>query len=195
VDRSLHGIAWAAETLAETLTAPDEPDGVELLRPRLRELASIARHAISETRCVVYDLREDKLSAPLGDALRNLATVWSAGSGVPVTVAVPPGTDTSRDSRRELVAIAREALRNVETHAHASRVRISLREATQRLLLTISDNGEGFAIPTTPESLQAAACYGLIGMTERATKLGGTLVITSRPGSGTRIAVQVPAAP
>lgn len=193
VDMSLHGLAVAAETLAESATATDEPDGLASLRPRLHELANIARCAISQTRCVVYDLRDDGLSVPLGGALRNLASTWSAGSGVPLTLAVPPGTDTSRERRRELVAITREALRNVQAHAHASRVRISLRQAPQRLLLTICDNGTGFALPTGPESLHAAACYGLTGMTERARKLGGTLVIRSRPGYGTRIAVQVPA--
>lgn len=195
VDESLHGIALAAETLAASLTGPDQPADVQSLRPRLRELASIARDGISETRRIVYDLRDDAPYAPLGTALRNLATVWSAGSGVPVTLMVPPATGTSREGSRELVAIAREALRNVEAHAHATRVRMSLRQAAQRLLLTICDNGNGFAVPTGPASLQTAGCYGLIGMTERARKLGGTLVIRSCRGQGTRIAVQVPAGP
>ena len=213
VDKSLHGIALAAASLASSLTPPVSPlaaatgtaPGTVLataqdtsaaagtLDSRLRELASLARYAISETRCVIYELRDDTFAAPLGELLRNLAREWSAGSGVPVSLAVPPATDAASETRREIIAILREALRNAEAHAHATRVRVSLRKAADRILLTISDNGAGFALPAGSRGLQAAAHYGLIGMTERARKLGGTLVIRSRPGHGTRIAVQVPA--
>ena len=207
VDKSLHGIALAAASLAASVAASRALDvvpsiarpaassaaGPGILHSRLRELASLARYAISETRCVIYDLRDDTFAAPLGEVLRNLAAEWSAGSGVPVGLAVPPATDAASESRREIVAIAREALRNVETHAHATRARVSLRKAADRVLLTVSDNGVGFALPAGSRGLQAAGHYGLIGMTERARKLGGTLVIRSRPGHGTRIAVQVPA--
>lgn len=193
VDKSLHGIALAAASLAASVAAPDRPADPGGVQSRLRELASLARYAISETRCVIYDLRDETLSAPLGDVLRNLAVQWSAGSGVPVTLAVPPGTDAASDSRREIIAILREALRNVQAHAHATRVRVSLRQVRDRLLLTVSDNGRGFCLPPGSQGLQAAAHYGLIGMGERARQLGGTLVIRTRPGHGTRIAAQVPA--
>jgi signal transduction histidine kinase len=193
VDKTLHGIALAATSLAASLTGQDGPADAESLGPRLRELASFARYAISETRCVIYDLRDDAFSAPLGDMVRSVATAWSSGAVVPVSLAVPPDADAAGESRREIIAILREALRNVEMHAHATRVRVSMRKAAERLLLTISDNGAGFSLPADPERLQATAHYGLIGMTERARKLGGTLVIRSRPGHGTRIAVQVPA--
>lgn len=199
VDRSLHGIALAASSLAaslaartEPLTTRNEPPGPDSLRARLHELASLARSAISETRCVIYDLRDDTFPAPLGEVVRNLAAAWSAGSGVPVSLAVPPGTDAASESRREIIAILREALRNVEMHAHATRVRVLLREASERLVLIISDNGRGFPLPAGPAGLQASDHYGLIGMTERARRLGGTMIIRSRPGHGTRVAVQVP---
>lgn len=194
VDKSLHGIALAATSLAASVAAPDRPADPAAVQSRLRELASLARYAISETRCVIYDLRDETLSAPLGDVLRNLAVQWSAGSGVPVTLAVPPGTDAASNIRREIIAILREALRNVQAHAHATRVRVSLRQVRDRLLLTVSDNGRGFCLPPGSQGLQAAAHYGLIGMGERARQVGGTLVIRSRPGHGTRIAAQVPAA-
>lgn len=193
VDKSLHGIALAAASLAASVAAPDRPADPGAVQSRLRELASLARYAISETRCVIYDLRDETLSAPLGDVLRNLAVQWSAGSGVPVTLAVPPGTDAASDIRREIIAILREALRNVQAHAHATRVRVSLRQVRDRLLLTVSDNGRGFCLPPGSQGLQAAAHYGLIGMGERARQVGGTLVIRSRPGHGTRIAAQAPA--
>lgn len=194
VDKSLHDIALAAASLAASVTVRDEPPGPESLRARLRELASLARSAISETRCVIYDLRDDTFPAPLGETVRNLVAAWSVSSGVPVSLAVPPGADAAGESRREIITILREALRNVEMHAHATRVRILLRNASERLLLIISDNGRGFPLPAGPDGLRATDHYGLIGMTERARRLGGTLIIRSRPGHGTRIAVQVPAA-
>lgn len=193
VDRTLHGIALAASSLAVSPAAQGELADPEAVRRGIRELASLARYAISETRCVIYELRDDTSSAALGDLIRNLATAWSDRSGVPVSLAVPPRADAGSESRREITAIVREALRNVEVHAHATRVRVSLRTAAERILLTIADNGRGFSLPADQEGLQATTHYGLISMTERARKLGGTLIIRSRPGHGTRIAVQVPA--
>jgi signal transduction histidine kinase len=189
VDKSLHGIALAAASLAAQHGSADPQSS----RQRLRELAGLARYTISETRCVIYDLRDDNVRAPLGSVVRNVATVWGRSTGVAVSLAVAPDADAGNEYRREIVAILREALRNVEMHAHSTRVRVSLRRG-ERLLLTVTDNGHGFPFPADPRELQDAGHYGLIGMTERARKLGGTLVIRSRPGHGTRIAVQVPAA-
>jgi signal transduction histidine kinase len=189
VDKSLHGIALAAASLAAQHGADPESS-----RQRLRELAGLARYTISETRCVIYDLRDDNVNSALGGVVRNVATVWGRSTGIAVSLAVPPDADAGNEYRREIVAILREALRNVEMHAHAARVHVSVRRAAERLLLTVADNGHGFPFPADPRELQAAGHYGLVGMTERARKLGGTLVIRSRPGHGTRIAVQVPAA-
>ena len=95
-------------------------------------------------------------------------------------------------SAREIMAILREALRNVEQHARASRVRVLLRRAGQLLVLAVEDDGTGHRLPADLATLQAAGRCGLAGMNERARRLGGRLIVESRPGRGTRVQVELP---
>jgi PAS domain S-box-containing protein len=88
-----------------------------------------------------------------------------------------------------LYRIAQEALANVRKHACAKTVSIVIRRAPARVVLIIEDDGQGFDADrnTSTEHL------GLLGMRERAALLGGTLLVESTPGSGTRIRVGIPA--
>jgi signal transduction histidine kinase len=83
--------------------------------------------------------------------------------------------------------ILQEALQNVAKHSHASVVDITLQKAGTTLELTIADNGRGFdehAIRTTAERSWG---MGLSSMRERAELSGGTFVVESALGSGTRV--------
>ncbi len=84
--------------------------------------------------------------------------------------------------------ILQEALTNVARHAHAGAVRIGVRQRGRMLTLTVRDNGRGItkAERTSVESI------GLLGMTERARLLGGSLSIAGAPGRGTTVTVKVP---
>src|SRR5581483_7655429 len=75
--------------------------------------------------------------------------------------------------------IVSEALTNVERHAGARRVKISVRSDAHRLSIDVDDDGTGFdpAAPSTG--------FGVRGMHERATALGGTLTIESSRQTGT----------
>lgn len=185
VGKSLFGIATVAASLASQPRRLDPSS----LDQQLRELTRLARQAVADTQGAITDLRDE----PLAEAVRSVATGWGITAGVRVSLAVLSGSGATEEIRREIVCILREALHNVEQHAHASRVRVCLRMvATGRLFLTVADNGTGFRPPADLWELQSAACYGLIGIAERARRVGGALTIRSRPGRGTRIAVQVP---
>ncbi|MGZ7079183.1 MAG: PAS domain S-box protein, partial [Thermoanaerobaculia bacterium] len=95
------------------------------------------------------------------------------------------------DNEIEIAAfrIIQEAMTNAARHAHPSHVRVRAWLAADRLLAEIEDDGSGFASSSVSE-LQTA---GLTGMRERAALVGGTIVIDSTPGIGTRIAVDLPA--
>jgi signal transduction histidine kinase len=82
--------------------------------------------------------------------------------------------------------IAQEALDNVAAHAGKTRVRIMLRGGAGRLRLEVWDGGAGF------DPAEARAGLGLIAMEERAIELGGTLVVGSATGAGTRVVVEIP---
>ena len=83
--------------------------------------------------------------------------------------------------------IAQEALTNVARHADASRAEVTIRQEAGRLLLTVSDDGCGFQ----PSEQNETEALGLAGMRERAALVGGTLLVESEPGGGTRVCLQV----
>ena len=96
---------------------------------------------------------------------------------------------------RELEWILREALRNVERHAHASSVQVRLRTLGGRAVLTVADDGDGFDAPDDVEELARGRHFGVVGMRERAQLAGGDLSVESAPGEGCVLSVWVPAAP
>ncbi|HWT81321.1 MAG TPA: ATP-binding protein, partial [Candidatus Methylomirabilis sp.] len=77
---------------------------------------------------------------------------------------------------------------NVARHAHASRVRLRLRQEAVRLVLEIADDGRGM---TDQENIDSTS-FGLIRMRERARFLGGEFTIVGQPGAGTTVTVTVP---
>ena len=182
--KSLLGIALVADSLA----APPWSADPRSLDDRLRELGRLARQAVSEARCVINDLRDDVL----GNAVRSVATAWGIVAGVGVRLAVPRVSDTTEDIRREVVAILRAALLNVEQHAAASEVRVSL-QTGDGLLLVVADNGAGFSPSARLDGFRSAPPGGFAIMRERARRLGGNLIIRSGPGRGTRVEVRIPA--
>ena len=91
----------------------------------MRELTRLARRAVADARCVIHGLREE----PLRDEVRSVATAWGILTGIHVSLELASGGEVPADVRCEIVAILREALRNVEQHARASQVRVVLRRA------------------------------------------------------------------
>lgn len=94
-----------------------------------------------------------------------------------------------RDAATGVFRILQESLTNVQRHAHATRVEVSLRHEAGQLLLRVEDNGRGIRA----KQLRDPRSIGLLGMRERALLLGGQLEIRSHPGAGTVIAMRVPA--
>lgn len=84
--------------------------------------------------------------------------------------------------------IAQEALTNVARHAEASRVDVDLSVADGDVILQVADDGRGF----DPDDVSESKALGLAGMYERAALVGGTLTVTSLPGRGTTVQLQVP---
>ena len=87
-----------------------------------------------------------------------------------------------------LYRVARECLQNIAKHADAKHVSVALTLQKGAVALTIADDGVGF----DPEGVKGRGGLGLIGMEERARLVKGKLSIATRPGHGTRIALDVP---
>jgi signal transduction histidine kinase len=89
-----------------------------------------------------------------------------------------------------LYRITQEALRNVLTHAQATRADVRLRRIHDRADLTIVDDGRGFDIA---EASRHGKGLGLVSIDERVRLAGGTVSIVTETNSGTRVHVQIPA--
>lgn len=89
----------------------------------------------------------------------------------------------------QMIRIAREALLNAVRHANASRITIALGFSDRALRLSIADDGCGFD-PDAATALRGH--YGLVGMRERASEVGGHCTTTSSPGVGTTIVAEFP---
>jgi signal transduction histidine kinase len=116
----------------------------------------------------------------LGPSLQALAH----RSAIPVDLEIT--TDVRLAEPIEVAAyfVASEALANAAKHSDASRIDVSLEQRDGRLLLSVRDNGIGGA--------DAALGSGLVGLTDRVEALGGSIHVSSRPGTGTKIAVELP---
>ncbi len=152
----------------------------------------MARHSLTEARRSVLDLRASVLEGrDLAAALNSGAQMWIAGSGVQVEVDVS-GVNGSlpEDMEQHLLRIAQEAVTNVLKHAGASKIWVKLHMEARKLYLRIADNGHGFE--QQDAFTYQGGHFGLIGMRERAERLGGELRLASHPGEGTQVEVMVP---
>jgi signal transduction histidine kinase len=91
-----------------------------------------------------------------------------------------------------LFRIVQEAITNIARHAEARSVKVQLVRSGSSLVAVIEDDGKGFEVSEYFGEGRKSNGFGLLGMKERASVLGGTLEIHSRAGRGTRVTVTVP---
>jgi signal transduction histidine kinase len=163
-----------------------------LARKHLELARKMVRHSLTEARRSVMDLRASALEGhDLPAALSEAAHQWTAGSAVQVSVDVEgENRPLPEETEQHLLRIAQEAVTNAVKHARASQVRIHLEMASRKLSLSVADNGRGFE--QDEAFSEVGGHFGLLGMRERAERLGGELQLHSEPGQGTEVAVTVP---
>ncbi|MEM0963521.1 MAG: two-component regulator propeller domain-containing protein [Bacteroidota bacterium] len=88
--------------------------------------------------------------------------------------------------------IVQESLANVVKHAEATSVRVALRRQLRGVEVTVEDDGVGFEPPTQLLDLARAGRFGVVGASERAEVLDGTLRVESAPGQGTTVRAWLP---
>ncbi len=162
-------------------------------RGSIQRALQLARDSLQEARRSVLDLRAAPLDGQsLPDALQRLAQEFGQENGVGCIVR-NEGVVGRLPARLEagLYRLVQEALTNVAKHAQATSVIVTLARRGGALALTVEDNGVGFD-PSLPVPAGPSGGFGLAGMRERATLLGGELAVQSRPGQGTRLVVRIP---
>ncbi len=107
----------------------------------------------------------------------------------------PPALDEVGPAASTFYAALRESLSNIQKHAQATRVTVLLDVQAERVVLVVHDNGVGFTAPTRLGQLAPAGHFGLLGLSERLSALGGSLVVQTQPGQGTRLECAAPLRP
>ena len=161
----------------------------------LRELQSVALGQMRDLRIFLNAMRPvDVDGANFVATARRTAESFQKESGIPVTfissaspIGLPP------EMTNEALQMIREALHNVQKHAAATRVAVSLEKAAGGLEISIEDNGHGFAFSGaySLEELELLR-LGPASLKRRARSLNADMQLESRPGRGTGLKVRIP---
>lgn len=197
ISRELHdeiGQALYAIKFNLEMIDKDLPQQTPLLRGRLGEAKSLASQTLTSMRQLALDLRpamldELGLIPTLRWYIQNFSNRLGIGSSfetVGLEEKLSPEIETA------FYRIVQEALNNIAKHAQADRVEISLMKKDSRIYASIQDNGRGFDLDKVLHPEFPERGFGIVGIQERVSLLGGQLEIQSRPGFGTVISIEIP---
>lgn len=159
----------------------------------LMELEQVAEQTIENLRRMVSALRPIYLEdLGLVAAIDMLASDTGKKLGSDIEVH-RQGKERRLEAPVELALyrIVQESLSNILRHSNASHVTIQIVFKPDGVRIALQDNGKGFVVPNSPSEFAPAGHFGLLGMFERAELIGGKLQVTSEPGEGTRMVVDV----
>jgi signal transduction histidine kinase len=147
------------------------------------------REALTELRGTVATLRSPvEIDLALRNSLRRLARAFEEATGLTVNLMIPEEMQKlPREHRLVLYRGGQEALTNIQRHAGAKQVWLTLMDQDQQVVLLVSDDGVGF--PTGPSK---ETSFGLRGLRERVEQLGGNMVLEARPGGGAQLRLSLP---
>ncbi len=182
IAQSIYALTLSLETCADLA---DRNDGA--VREQLRKLVPLAQKTHLESRHYL-----DELPLPLGEGglkemAENQVKEFRTIAGVETKLSVqgrPVDVDVGVSTG--LYFIVHEALANILKHAQASEVDLTLAYRSDSVRLSLSDNGVGMLVDGSGRG------YGLDNMRERAEELGGKFEVSSEPGEGTTLIVELP---
>ena len=160
------------------------------VQEKIKETISLIDGTVKTVRRIATELRPSILDdLGLVPAMEWQSEEFERRSGIPtVFTSNKSSVNLSPDMSTAIFRIYQESLTNVMRHAGAGKVEASLEVDDTNVKLTINDDGKGFLV----EEIANKKTLGLMGMRERATLLGGSYQINSRPGGGTSVNIVVP---
>ena len=187
IERDLHdGAQQRLVTLALQLQAARValPPGLTELKAELGRVVAGLTDTSEELREYARGIHPAILAeGGLAAAVKMLAR----RSPVPLELDVRTGPRLSERAKVTAYYLVSEALANAARHAKASAVRVAVELADGMVRVSVCDDGVGGADP--------ARGSGLVGLKDRVAAVGGTLLVHSRPGQGTRLVAELPAWP
>jgi len=166
----------------------------EEARTQLEELARTSRDVYADVREGILGLRTVRLQQePLDEALRKYVELWQEQSGITTQLVIDDRFIIDPSVELQLVRIVQEALSNIRKHSRAHQARVEMAAVGDSFRVDIEDDGTGFE----PASIGRTRFprFGLSTMRERADSIQATLEVTSSPGRGTRVRLEIPRNP
>ena len=163
------------------------------LGAELKHAEELAHRGLQEAREAVIRMRVDVVrDLGLGPALAGAVNRFAERSGLEVRFSADPQAASFADVRAEtMFRIAEEALRNIDRHANARHVEVTLKDLPDDTIeLVIADDGVGF----DPAAAHPGH-YGVLGIREQAQLIGAQLELRSAPGAGASVQVRLPVWP
>ena len=151
------------------------------------------RRTQQETRSSIQELRDGFLErSDLGAALNRLIERLQTEQKAPIEAQILPLKRTLPVlTEHNVLRIAQESLNNAVQHSQATRISLRLEPTDEGgLELEVKDDGKGFNPRQTPQGH-----FGVLGIRERAVKVGASLSIESEPGKGARVFLKLPPVP
>jgi signal transduction histidine kinase len=188
VVQDIAGVAFGLAPLAEAAARRDAPTEAAALRDAISRL----RQGVRGLRTLLVEIHPPTLeSAGLEAALHDLLSPLVAG-GIATELYVADGATAGSQRDSLIYRAAREAVRNAQAHADATMVCVEVSNPTPNTTrLVVTDDGRGFA-PGDRARRQADGHVGLTLLEGLVKQVDGTLVVTSEPGEGTRMQLEVP---
>jgi signal transduction histidine kinase len=184
VMQALYGVTLCAEAAARQLEAGQST----LACNHLRDIRDTTEEALREMRLLIFELRPSVLRRDgLAVALRARLESVEERVGIKARLDLACHERLPADTEEGLYRVALEALNNALKHANADRVDVRLALENGLVLLEIADDGIGFDL----ERAREGGGFGLRGMEERVTRLGGRFSVVSRLGEGSTVRVEV----
>jgi ligand-binding sensor domain-containing protein/two-component sensor histidine kinase len=179
-----------ASTLLEAAAGCD-PSEANMMREYLDRARIQLRLTLDEARQAVRDLRRDSFASGLAGALEELCETVRNEVNIPVELRVEGEAWPLPESfSRNLLLVAREALRNAVAHAEPPSIGVMLAFTASELRIEVRDDGCGFEWDAGKFS--AADHFGITGMRERLEQMGGSFALRTRPGNGATVVAVLP---
>jgi two-component system sensor histidine kinase DegS len=165
---------------------PDEV-GTELAK-----LRSALQESLKDVRRFIFNLRPASLTdAGLVATLKYYTSDYSEQTGIQVQLNVSENLLLSSNQELVVFRVIQEALQNIHKHAEAKLITIDVQQRPGGpLSVNIVDDGHGFDTKRVRQGRTGSS--GLVSMRERASTVGGTLKVESRPGNGTTVTLVLP---
>ncbi|WP_404784683.1 sensor histidine kinase [Altericista sp. CCNU0014] len=153
----------------------------------LQKARRLGKEALQNVRQSVATLRQPPLQGQsFRDAIQKLMQEFERTTGIQTAIHLPATQQLPTEIAIALYRIVQEAMTNVAKHSQATEVSLTLTQSSTALELIMEDNGRGF------DPTQNTTGFGLQSMRERAEALGGSFDLTSQPGRGCRLHLNIP---